>query len=145
LHERSNLDIKECTTFAGIIQAGRNMTVMLNEQFPRLIYVNSIERTKVERNYPILDESKTMKPLLFQFFLQFDRKVDCVPYKDDFQVNREYILGPPIDGQCIKQYVVGLLVMLEVNSVETESSSESSSHQLVGGVFDEERLIVAPR
>jgi hypothetical protein len=55
-HKRSNLDTKGCATFAGIIQAGRNMTVMLNEQFPRLIYVNSIERTEVERNYPILDE-----------------------------------------------------------------------------------------
>jgi hypothetical protein len=30
-HERSNLDTKGCATFAGIIQAGRNMTVMLNK------------------------------------------------------------------------------------------------------------------
>ncbi len=35
--------------------------------------------------------------------------------------------------------------MSKVKSVETESSSESSSHQLVGGVLDEERLIVVPR
>jgi hypothetical protein len=103
-HEGSNLDTKGCATFAGIIQAGRNMTVMLNEQFPRLIYVNSIERTKVERNYPILDESKTMKPLLFQFFLQFDRKLDCVPYGDGFLVNRGYTLGQPIDQERIQQY-----------------------------------------
>jgi hypothetical protein len=100
-HERSNLDTKGCATFAGIIQAGRNMTVMLNKQFPRLIYVNSIERTKVERNYPILDESKTMKPLLFHFFLQFDRKLDCVPYSDGFLVNCGYTLGQAIDQERI--------------------------------------------
>jgi hypothetical protein len=103
-HERSNLDTKVCATFAGIIQTGRKMTVMLNKEFPRLIYVNSIERTEVERNFPILDKSKTMKPALFQFFLQFDRKVDCVPYNDGFLVNREYTLGQPIYGQRINQY-----------------------------------------
>jgi hypothetical protein len=64
LHKRISLSTKECATFAGIIKYGRNMTVMLNNEFPRLIYVNSIERTKVERNSPILDETKTMKPLL---------------------------------------------------------------------------------
>jgi hypothetical protein len=80
------------------------MTVMLNQQFPRLMYVNSIERTEVERNYPILDESKTMKPLLFQFFLQFDRKLDYVPYGDGFLVNRGFTLGQPIDQECIQKY-----------------------------------------
>jgi hypothetical protein len=78
------------------------MTVMLNEQFPRLIYVNSMERTEVERNSPILDKSKTMKPLLFQFFLHFDRKLDCVPYADGFLVNRGYTLGQPIDQERIQ-------------------------------------------
>jgi hypothetical protein len=35
--------------------------------------------------------------------------------------------------------------MSAVKTVETESSSESSSHQLVVGVFDEGQLKVAPR
>jgi hypothetical protein len=35
-----------------------------------------------------LDKSKTMKPLLLQLFLQFDRKLDCLPYGDGFLVNR---------------------------------------------------------
>jgi hypothetical protein len=64
-HERSNLDTKGCASFAGIIKWGRNMTSMMNNEFPRLIYVNSIERTEVECNFPILDVTKTMKPLLF--------------------------------------------------------------------------------
>jgi hypothetical protein len=103
-HERSNLDTKGCATFAGIIQPGRNMTVMLNKEFSSLIYVNSCERTEVERNFPILDQHKTLKHALFQFYLQFDTKVDCVPYKDGFLVNREYTLGQPIDVQRIKRY-----------------------------------------
>ncbi len=119
-HERSNLDTKGCATFAGIIQAGRNMTVMLNEQFPRLIYVNSIERTEVERNYPILDESKTMKPLLFQFFLQFDRKVDCVPYGDGFLVNRGYTLGQPIDQERIQQYEDSMEGIFELDNKDRQ-------------------------
>jgi hypothetical protein len=55
IHMRSNLDTKDCASFAGIIKLGRNMTSMMNNEFPRLIYVNSIERTEVERNFPILD------------------------------------------------------------------------------------------
>jgi hypothetical protein len=35
--------------------------------------------------------------------------------------------------------------MSAVNLVDTESSSKSSSHYLVGGVLDEECLIVAPQ
>jgi hypothetical protein len=45
-----------------------------------------------------------MKPLLFQFFLQFDWKVDCVPYGDGFLVNCGYTLGQPIDQERIQQY-----------------------------------------
>jgi hypothetical protein len=45
-----------------------------------------------------------MKPSLLQFFLQFDRKVDCVPYSDGFLVNCGYTLGQPIDQEHIQQY-----------------------------------------
>jgi hypothetical protein len=103
-HERSNLDTKGCATFAGIVKSGRNMTVMLNNEFPRLIYINSIERTEVERNFPILDETKTLKPALFEYYNEFDKKVDCVPYKNGFLVNRFYTLGEPIDAIRIKRY-----------------------------------------
>ena len=54
-HERSNLDTKGCASFSGIIKSGRNMTSMTNNGFLRLIYINSIERMEVERNFPILD------------------------------------------------------------------------------------------
>jgi hypothetical protein len=86
-HERSNLDTKGCASFLGIIKSGRNMTSMVNNEFPRLIYINSIERTEVERNFPILDVLKTMKPPLFEFFLQFDKRVDCFQYKEGYLVN----------------------------------------------------------
>jgi hypothetical protein len=57
--EHSNLDMKGCASFAGIMKTGYNMASMLNNQFPHLIDVNSIERTEVECNFSILDEMKT--------------------------------------------------------------------------------------
>jgi hypothetical protein len=85
------------------------MTAMLNNEFPRLIYVNSVERTKVERNFPILDETKTMKPLLFEYFLEFDKLVDCFPHNEEFLVNHKYSLGEPIDSTRVNIYEDSLL------------------------------------
>jgi hypothetical protein len=98
------LDTKGCAAFPGIIKAGQNMTAMLNNEFPSLIYFNSIERIEVERNFPILDESKTMKPALFEYNLEFNKLVNCVRYKDGYLVNTEYNLGDPIDGVCVNRY-----------------------------------------
>jgi hypothetical protein len=53
-HKKSNLDMKGYASFARIIKSGRNMTIMMDNEFPCLIYVNSIETAKVERDYPIL-------------------------------------------------------------------------------------------
>ena len=103
-HERSNLDTKGCAAFPGIIKAGQNMTAMLNIEFPSLVYFNSIERTEVERNFPILNEMKSMKPALFEYYLEFDKLVDCVSYKEGFLVNREYNLGEPIDTIRVNRY-----------------------------------------
>jgi hypothetical protein len=80
------------------------MTAMLNIEFPSLVYFNSIERTEVERNFPILDEMKSMKPALFEYYLEFDKLVDCLQYKDGFLVNREYNLGEPIDAIRVNRY-----------------------------------------
>jgi hypothetical protein len=88
-HKRSRPEMKGCALFSGIINSGRNMTEMMNSEFPCLIYVNSIERSEVERNFPILDESKTMKAGLFDYFLGFDQMVYCVPCKEGFWVNRQ--------------------------------------------------------
>jgi hypothetical protein len=117
-HERSNLDTKGCASFSGIIKSGRNMTSMMNNEFPRLIYINSIERTEVERNFPILDETKTMKPLLFEFFLEFDKQVDCFPYKEGYLVNRKYSLGEPINCDRVKRYEDSLAGKFELESSE---------------------------
>jgi hypothetical protein len=120
LYKRNNLDTEGCATFAGIIQAGKNMTVMLNKQFPPLIYVISIERTEVKRNFPILGKTKTMKPLLFQLFLQFNRKVDCIPYCPGFLVNCGYTLGQPIDQEHIQQYEDSLEGIFELDIKDIE-------------------------
>jgi hypothetical protein len=117
-HERSNLDTKGCASFLGIIKSGRNMTSMMNNEFPRLIYSNSIERTEVERNFPILDVSKTMKPPLFEFFLEFDKQVDCFQYKEGYLVNREYSLGEPINCHRVKRYEDTLSGQFELDSSE---------------------------
>jgi hypothetical protein len=45
-----------------------------------------------------------MKPLLFQYFLEFDKAVDCIPYKEGFTVKWQYILSQPIDAAHIKRY-----------------------------------------
>jgi hypothetical protein len=103
-NERSNQDTKGCAAFPGIIKAGQNMTSMLNIEFPSLVYFNSIERTEVERNFPILEEMKSMKPALFEYYLEFDKLVDCLQYKDGFLVNREYNLGEPIDAIRVNRY-----------------------------------------
>jgi hypothetical protein len=73
------------------------MTSMMNNEFPCLIYINSIERMEVEHNFPILEVTKTTKPPLFEFFLEFDKRVDCFPYKEGYLVNREYSLGEHIN------------------------------------------------
>jgi hypothetical protein len=75
-HERSNLDTKGCAAFPGIIEAGQNMAAMLHIEFPSLGYFNSIERTEVEHSFPILDQMKSMKPTLFEYYLEFDKLVD---------------------------------------------------------------------
>jgi hypothetical protein len=76
--------MKGCAVFPGIIKAGQNMTAMLNIKFPNLVYFNSIERTEVECNFPILDQMKSMKPALFEYYFQFSKLVDCVQYKAGF-------------------------------------------------------------
>jgi hypothetical protein len=103
-HERSNLDTQGCASFLGIIKSGRNMSSMMNNEFPRLLYINSIERIEVERNFPILDVSKTMKPPLFELFLEFDKRVDCFEDKEGYLVNREYSCGEPINCDQVKRY-----------------------------------------
>jgi hypothetical protein len=61
---------------------------MSNHEFPCLIYMNSIEKTEVQKHFPILDESETKKPRLLDYFLKFDPMVDCVPYKEIVLVKR---------------------------------------------------------
>jgi hypothetical protein len=103
-HGRSNLNTKGCAAFPVIIKAGQNMTAMLNIEFPNLVYFNSIERTEVERNFPILDQMKSMRPALFEYYLEFNKLVDCVQYKDGFLVNREYNIGEPINAIRVQSY-----------------------------------------
>jgi hypothetical protein len=118
LHERSNLDTKGCASFLGIIKLGRNMISMMNNEFPRLIYINSIERTEVGRNFPILDVSKTMKSPLFEFFLEFHKRVDCFQYKEGYLVNGEYSLGERINRNRVKRYEDTLCGQFELESSE---------------------------
>jgi hypothetical protein len=80
------------------------MTSMMNNELPRLIYVNSIERMEVERNFPILDVTKMMKAPHFEFFLEFDKQVDCFLYEEGYLVNRGYSLGEPITCVWVKRY-----------------------------------------
>jgi hypothetical protein len=94
------------------------MTAMLNNKFPRLIYVNSIERTEVERNFPILDEKKTMKSPLFDYFLEFDKLVDCIPYQHRFLLNCKYSLGEPINAEPVKFYEDSLAGKFELQFSE---------------------------
>jgi hypothetical protein len=112
------LDTKGCAAFPGIIKAGQNMTAMLNIEFPSLVYFNSIERTEVERNFPILDQMKSMKPALFEYYLMFNKLVNCVQYKDGFLVNREYNLGEPIDAIRVKRYESSLHGKFELDYSE---------------------------
>jgi hypothetical protein len=119
-HERSNLDTKGCASFAGIIKSGRNMSSMLNDEFPKLVYVNSIERTEVERNFPILYESKTLKDDLFEYYGNFNRMVDCVPYKDGFMVNKQSTLGIAIDVSRITAYEESLNGKFELEAADRE-------------------------
>jgi hypothetical protein len=98
------LDTKGCAAFPGIIKAGQNMTAMLNIEFPSLVYFNSIERTEVERNFPILDQMKSMKPALFEYYLEFNKLVDCV--------------GEPINAIRVKRYESSLQGEFELDYSE---------------------------
>jgi hypothetical protein len=112
------LDTKGCAAFPGIIKAGQNMTAMLNIEFPNLVYFNSIERTEVEHNFPILDQMKSMKPALLEYYLEFNKLVDCVQYKDGFLVNREYNLGEPINDIHVQRYESSLQGEFELDYSE---------------------------
>jgi hypothetical protein len=112
------LDTKGCAAFAGIIKAGQNMTAMLKIEFPNLVYFNSIESTEVKHNFPILDQMKSMKPALFEYYLEFNKLVGCVQYKDGFLVNREYNLGEPINAICVKRYESSLQGEFELDYSE---------------------------
>ncbi len=59
-----------------------------------------------------------MKPPLFEFFLEFDKQVDCFQYKEGFLVNREYSLGEPINCHRVKRYEDTLLGEFELDSSE---------------------------
>jgi hypothetical protein len=53
----------------------------------------------------MVDETKTRKPLLFQYFLEFDQTVDCALYKEGFMINlHPYTLSQPIDATHIIIY-----------------------------------------
>jgi hypothetical protein len=91
---------------------------MMNNELSCLIYVNSIERMEVERNSLILDVTKTMKPPLFEFFLEFDKPVDCFPYEEGYLVNRGYSLGEPITCVRVIRYEDTLAGQFELESSE---------------------------
>jgi hypothetical protein len=76
----------------------------------------------VEHNYPRLDETKTTKPLLFKYFLEFDKLVDYFSYKERFLVNCKYSLGEPMDSAHVNIY--------EDSLVEGNFEFESSQHNL---------------
>jgi hypothetical protein len=117
-HEMSNLDTKGCASFLGIIKSRRNVTSLMNNEFPHLIYINSIERTEVERKFSILDAWKTMKPPLFELFLEFVERVDCFPYKEGYLVSRKYSLGEAINCDRVKRYEDTLAGKSELESNE---------------------------
>ena len=62
-----------------------------------------------------------MKPELFQYFLEFDKMVDCVPYQEGFLVNRKYTLGLPIDDARIQGYDKSLNGKFELGTPERET------------------------
>jgi len=96
-HERSNLDTKGCSNFRGIIHTGRNMTKMVNVEFPKLIYFNSSERVNTVRHYPILDKAKTLTPSLFEYYNKLDLKTDVAKFGDGFLVNKDIAVGNKIN------------------------------------------------
>jgi hypothetical protein len=106
-HERSNLDTKGCANFRGIINQGRNMTKMLNVEFPKLIYVNSSERVSTVRHYPILNKEKTLTKSLFDYYNQVDLVSDIVKFGDGFLVNKEIALGSAINVDLYQKSLLG--------------------------------------
>jgi hypothetical protein len=54
-HERSYLDSKGCAAFCGITTAREKMMAMFKNELPSLIFFNSIERTRMERKFTILN------------------------------------------------------------------------------------------
>jgi hypothetical protein len=88
-----------------------------------LIYFNSIERTEVERNFPILDKVKTMKTPLIENYLEFVKLVNCVQYKDGFLVQQECNLIEPIDAVCANRYKSSLDSKFELEYSEHHFST----------------------
>jgi hypothetical protein len=56
------------------------------------------------KKFPILDKSKTMKPGLFDYFLEFDKMVNCVLFKEGCLINCQYTLSEPTDATHLKRY-----------------------------------------
>jgi hypothetical protein len=45
-----------------------------------------------------------MRPVLFQYFLKFDKTADCIPYQEGVLVNWQYTLSKLIDATRIKRF-----------------------------------------
>ena len=103
-NERNTLDIKGSAHFEGAMAIGRSPTKMINEEFPKLIYINSTERSRVKRCYPILSPEKTLTEDLFEYHEYFDQAVDFAPYVTGFLVNVAGFLGLPINQRRVQDY-----------------------------------------
>jgi hypothetical protein len=127
--ERNNLDIKGCRAFSGVITTGRNMTAMIGEEFPKLIFNNSGMRYGVGRGVPMLDDKRMLSTTsVLEFYDLIQKSEDIVPYQKGFLINTEEYVGTPIRQERIFNYEKSL-----AGEFESDYASRSTFFGRVNG------------
>jgi hypothetical protein len=133
--EQNNLDIKGCRALSGVRTTGRNMTAMISEEFPKLVFNNSGMRYGVARGVPMLDDKRMLPTTsVLEFYDLIQKLEDIVPYQKGFLINTEEYVGTPILQEHIFNYEKSL-----AGEFESDSASRSTFSEQVNGFCFVER------
>jgi hypothetical protein len=110
--ESFHKQIKGGQLFRGIIEKGKPYHVVVNDEFPKLLWWNSTERTGVTQHFPIVQEEKAFKDdAVLELLKGFKYEIDvfpCIQHQhgiDGWLVNHWTRLNQPITAEDATKYV----------------------------------------
>lgn len=103
--ELHNKHMKGTSDMNGMILIHRNMLQVLNDEFPKLVYLMSERNLNGPRlEWPIIDQKKAFNNMEFMAFQDvFEFEVDALRYKDGWLVNSTKFLAEPITADDVQR------------------------------------------